>query len=150
MLASGKRFCSIRCKTKRLCNTFSPMSSDCWTLSDNCHLFWIHCFLKIFTLPKSTMSLSIISTFSMRDFFLGPWAGSRRTTTVSFLRNNNKQVHHCDSSLCNYHEHHIRNVQRCSFVLLFVHRLSWIPRQFVVTGDVRSGGGGSITTSWDG
>ena len=27
---------------------WSPMSSDCWTLSDNCHLFWIPCFIKIF------------------------------------------------------------------------------------------------------
>ena len=45
MLASGKRFCSIQCGTTRLWNSFSPMPSDSWTLSDNCHL-------KIFALPN--------------------------------------------------------------------------------------------------
>ena len=55
-----------------------------------------------------------------RDFFPGPWAGNRRTAAaLPFLLNHRKQAHHCASSLCNYHVHHIRNVQRCSFVLLY-------------------------------
>ena len=35
---------------------------------------------------------------------------------------------HCASSLCNYHVHHIQNVQRCSFVSLFVRHLSQMPK----------------------
>ena len=82
--------------------------------------------------------------------FPGPWAGSRRTA-APFLRNHCKQERHCASSLCNFHVHHIRNVQRCRFVSLFVHHLSWMSRQFVVAGDVkRSAGGVSVTTSWNG
>ena len=57
----------------------------------------------------------------------------------------------CAFSLYNYHIHHIWNVQRCSFALLFVHHLSRMLRQFDVAGDVkRSAGGGSVTTSWNG
>ena len=63
---------------------------------------------------------------------------------ASFL----KQESHCASSLCNYHVHHMRNIQRCSFVLLFIYNLSRLPMEFVVAGDVkRSAGGGSVTTS---
>ena len=70
--------------------------------------------------------------------FPGPWAESRRTAaTASFLRNIRKKELHCASSLCNYHVHHIWNVQRCSFISLFVHHLSWMPMQFVVAADVK-------------
>ena len=84
-------------------------------------------------------------------FFSGLWARRRRTAAASFLQNHHKQESHCASSLCNYHVHHIWNVQRLSFISLFVRHLSQMPRQFVVAGDVkRSAGGGSITTSWNG
>ena len=85
-----------------------------------------------------------------RFFSRGPWAGSRRTA-ASFLWNNHKQEHYCASRLCNYHVHHIRNVQRCSFVLLFLRHLFLnAEAEFVVAGDVkRSAEGGSITTSWN-
>ena len=51
--------------------------------------------------------------------------------TTSFLRNHRKKERHCASSLCNYHVHHIRSVQRCSLSSLFVRHLSWMPRQLV-------------------
>ena len=91
----------------------------------------------------------ILHSTHAQDSF--PQAGSRRTAVAgSFLWNHRKKECHCPSSLCDNHVHHIRNVQRCSFVLLFVGRLTWMPRQFVVGGDVkRSAGGGSITTSWN-
>ena len=65
-----------------------------------------------------------------QDFSPWPWARSRRTAAAaSFLRNHRKKECHCASILCNYHVHHIRSVQRCSFVSLFVRHLSWMPRQ---------------------
>ena len=87
------------------------------------------------------------------DFFpQWPWAGSRRTAAAaSFLRNHCKKELHCASSVCNYHEHHIWNVQSCRFVSLFVRHLSRMLMQFVVAGDVkRSAGGVSVNTSWNG
>ena len=66
----------------------------------------------------------------LESFFLGQWAGSRGTV-AAVLRNNCKQEHYCASSLCNYHVHHIWNVQICSFVSLFVRHLSRMPRQLV-------------------
>ena len=74
----------------------------------------------------------ITRLFWLEIFILGPWAGSRRTAAVaSFLQNNHKLERHCASSLCNYHVQHIRNVQRCSFVSIFVRHLSRMPRQLV-------------------
>ena len=74
----------------------------------------------------------ILRSAHAQDFSPGPWARSRRTAAaVSFLWNHRKKEHHCAPSLCNYHVHHIRSVQRCSFVLLFVRHLSWMPRQLV-------------------
>lgn len=35
LLPSSKRFCSIRCRTARLCKFFFPMPSDSWTLNNS-------------------------------------------------------------------------------------------------------------------
>ena len=79
---------------------------------------------------RSSGSDRILRSAQARNFFPGPWAGSRRTA-ASFLRNHRKKEHHCASSLCNYHVHHKQNVQRCSFVSLFIRHLCWMPRQLV-------------------
>ena len=47
-----------------------------------------------------------------------------------------------------YHVHHIRNVQRCSFVALRMPSFSKAEAEYVAAGNIeRSAGGGSITTS---
>ena len=61
----------------------------------------------------------------------GPWARSRRTAVAAFLWNHRKKERHCASSLCNDHVHHIRKVQRCSFVSLFIRYLSRMLRLLV-------------------
>ena len=55
----------------------------------------------------------------------------KMVVAASFLWNHRKKERRCASSLCNYHVHHIPNVQRCSFVWLFVRHLSQMPRQLV-------------------
>ena len=53
---------------------------------------------------RSSGSDRILHSAQARDFYLGPWAGSRRTAAAtSFLRNHRKKECHCAPSLCNYH-----------------------------------------------
>ena len=95
---------------------------------------------------RSSGSDRILRSAQARDFFRGPWAGSRMTAAASFLRNHREKERHRASSLCNYHEHHIWNVQRCSFVSLFTPSFS----NAEAAGDVkRSARGVSVTTRWN-
>ena len=81
---------------------------------------------------RSSGSDRILCSVQVRGFSPGLWARSRQTAAaVSFLRNHRKNERQSAPSLCNYHVHHIRSVQRCSFVSLLVRHLSWKPRQLV-------------------
>ena len=94
---------------------------------------------------RSSGSDQILCSAQAQEFSRRPWAGSRNTGAVSFLRNHHKKEHHFASSSCNYHVHHIQSVQRCILVSLFVRHLS---SNAEAAGDVkRSTRGVSITTS---
>jgi len=49
----------------------------------------------------------------------------------------------CASRLCHNHAHHKRNVEGCSFILLFVRHLSQMPEFVVVVG-----GGEEVNRKW--
>ena len=84
---------------------------------------------------RSSGSDRILRSAQAQDFSPGLWAGSRRTAAASFLRNHRKKERHCAPSLCNYHVHHIRSVQRC------------MPRQLVTSEVKRSRGQPEVALS---
>ena len=67
------------------------------------------------------------------------------TNWVSHSRIKTPRTFDCASILCNYHVHHIQNVEEFSFVLLFVRLVSRMPHEFVVAGEVKRSAGGSTT-----
>ena len=73
-------------------------------------------------------------------FFPGPEpeAKGRRPHLSSEITTSKSTIVHLVCVIIMYHHHVIiRNIQRCSFISLFVRHLSQMPRQFVIAGDIK-------------
>ena len=67
-----------------------------------------------------------------------PEAKRRRPHLSSEITTSKSTIVHLVCVIIMYHHHVIiRNIQRCSFISLFVRHLSQMPRQFVIAGDIK-------------